>query len=160
MYNSTCIIGYLTSTWVEHMFWSSWYIVNNGSELLSLIKWGTFLLQSCFSHYFYLECYGVILTKLIMKFLIQIQCQIHLSFLVIRSWGAYFDNWFLCSIHVTFWSSCGYKYTKKAGRKYPDRRADSCKHSSVNRMAAGSRLSWCIMDFFSCLQLFKHTVLT
>jgi len=30
----------------------------------------------------------------------------------------------------------------------------------VNWMAAGSRLSWCIMDFFSCLQLFKHTVLT
>ena len=30
---------------------------------------------------------------------------------------------------------------------------------NVNWMAAGSRLSWCIMDFFSCLQLFKHTVL-
>ena len=27
------------------------------------------------------------------------------------------------------------------------------------RMAAGSRLSWCIMDFFSRLQLFNHTVL-
>ena len=43
---------------------------------------------------------------------------------------------------------------------YSDRLADFCKRSSVNRMAAGSRLSWCIMDFFSCLQLFKHTVLT
>jgi len=43
---------------------------------------------------------------------------------------------------------------------YPDRLADSCKRSSVNRMAAGSRLSWCNMDFFSCLQLFKHTALT
>ena len=52
------------------------------------------------------------------------------------------------------------KYMKKAGRKYPDRLADSCKRSSVNRMAAGSRLSSCILDFFSCLQLFKHTVLT
>ena len=48
---------------------------------------------------------------------------------------------------------------KKAVRKYPDRLADSCKHLSVNWMAVGSRLSWCIMDFFSCLQLFKHTVL-
>ena len=47
---------------------------------------------------------------------------------------------------------------KKAGRKYPNHLADSCKRSSVNRMAAGSRLSWCIMDFFSSLQLFKHTV--
>ena len=28
------------------------------------------------------------------------------------------------------------------------RNADSCKRSSVNRMSAGSRLSWCIMDFF------------
>ena len=26
-------------------------------------------------------------------------------------------------------------------------------------MAAGSRLSWCIMNYFSYLQLFKHTVL-
>ena len=33
-------------------------------------------------------------------------------------------------------------------RKYPDRLADSCKCLSVNQMAAGSRLSWCIMDFF------------
>jgi len=48
---------------------------------------------------------------------------------------------------------------KKAGRKYPDRLADSCKHLSVNQMAAGLRLSWCIIDFFSCLQLLKHTVL-
>ena len=48
---------------------------------------------------------------------------------------------------------------KKAGRKYPDHLADSCKSSSVNWMAAGSRLSWCIMIFFSCQQLFKHTVL-
>jgi len=47
---------------------------------------------------------------------------------------------------------------KKAGRKCPDRLADSCKRSSVNRMAAGSRLSWCIMDFFSYLHLFKHTL--
>jgi len=45
-------------------------------------------------------------------------------------------------------------YMKKAGRKYPDRLADSCKRLSVNQMAAGSRMSWCIMDFFSCLQLF------
>ena len=29
----------------------------------------------------------------------------------------------------------------------PDHLADSCKRSSVNRMAAGSRLSWCIVDF-------------
>ena len=48
---------------------------------------------------------------------------------------------------------------KKAGRKYLDRLSDSCKWSSVNWMAAGLRLSWCIMDYFSCLQLFKHTVL-
>ena len=54
----------------------------------------------------------------------------------------------------------GMQYMKKAGRKYPEHLADSCKRSSVNRMAAGSRLSWCIRDFFSCLQLFKHTVLT
>ena len=47
---------------------------------------------------------------------------------------------------------------QKAGSKYPDHLADSCKRSSVNWMAAGLRLSWCIMDFFSCLQLFKHTV--
>ena len=47
---------------------------------------------------------------------------------------------------------------KKAGRKYPYRLVDSCKRSSVNQIVAGSRLSWCIMDFFSCLQLFKHTV--
>jgi len=37
--------------------------------------------------------------------------------------------------------SSGYKYMKKAGRKYPDRLADPCKHLSVNRMAAGSRMS-------------------
>ena len=48
---------------------------------------------------------------------------------------------------------------KKAGRKYPDHLADYCKRSSVNQMAAGSRLSWCIMDFIPCLQLFKYTVL-
>jgi len=36
---------------------------------------------------------------------------------------------------------------------------NSCKRSSINQMAAGSRLSWCIMEFFSSLQLFKHTVL-
>ena len=47
----------------------------------------------------------------------------------------------------------------KCRRKYPDHLADSCKRSSVNRMAADLRLSWCIMDFFSCLQLFKHTFL-
>ena len=46
---------------------------------------------------------------------------------------------------------------KKAGRKYPNRLADSCRRSSVNQMAAGLGLSWCIMDFFSCLQIFKHT---
>ena len=38
--------------------------------------------------------------------------------------------------------SCGYKCMKKAERKYPDRQADSCKRSSANRIAAGSRLSW------------------
>jgi len=48
---------------------------------------------------------------------------------------------------------------KKAGIKYPDCLAYSCKRSSVNWMTADSRLSWCIMDFFSCLQLFKHIVL-
>jgi len=37
---------------------------------------------------------------------------------------------------------------KKEGRKYPDCLADSCKRLSVNQVAAGSRLSWCIMDFF------------
>ena len=37
---------------------------------------------------------------------------------------------------------------KKAGRKCPDRLADSCKCLSVNQMAAGLRLSRCIMDFF------------
>ena len=52
-----------------------------------------------------------------------------------------------------------YATLKHHWRKYPDLLADSCKRSSVNRMAAGSRLSWCIMDFFSCLQLFKRTVL-
>ena len=47
---------------------------------------------------------------------------------------------------------------KKARRKYPDRLADSCKRSSVNWMAAGSRLSWCIMDFlFIYLLALQHT---
>ena len=36
---------------------------------------------------------------------------------------------------------------EKTGRKYPDRLAGSCKHSNVNWMVSGSRLSWCIMDF-------------
>ena len=27
-----------------------------------------------------------------------------------------------------------------------------------NLLLVGSKLSWCTMDFFSCLQLFKHTV--
>ena len=42
--------------------------------------------------------------------------------------------------------SYGYKYMKIVRRKYPDCLADSCKRSSVNRMAAGSKLS---MDFSS-----------
>ena len=46
---------------------------------------------------------------------------------------------------VLFSYTCGYKYT---GRKYPDHLADFCKRLSVNRMAASSRLSWCIIDFF------------
>ena len=37
---------------------------------------------------------------------------------------------------------------KNASRKYPDCLADSCKRSSVNRMAAGSRLQVQVMDFF------------
>ena len=47
----------------------------------------------------------------------------------------------------------------KSREKYLDRLADSSKCSNINRMVAGSRLSWCIMDFISCLQLFKHTFL-
>ena len=44
---------------------------------------------------------------------------------------------------VTFQGFHGYKYMKKAGRKYPDRLADSCKCSSVNQMTAGSSgASW------------------
>jgi len=36
--------------------------------------------------------------------------------------------------------SYGYRYLKTVRRKHPDRLADSCKHSSVNQMAAGSTL--------------------
>ena len=39
-------------------------------------------------------------------------------------------------------------YMKLAGRKHPDRLADFCKRSSVNWMAAGSRLSKCSHNFF------------
>ena len=42
-------------------------------------------------------------------------------------------------------------------RKYPDCLPDSCKHSSVNRMAAGSRLPRSSHGFFFFLLLFKHT---
>ena len=45
------------------------------------------------------------------------------------------------------------------GRKHPDHLADSCKRLSINQIATGLRLSWCIMDFFSCLQLFKYTLI-
>ena len=45
---------------------------------------------------------------------------------------------------LCFWAS----YTVMHDEYYhPDHLADSCKRSSINRMAAGSRLSWCIMDF-------------
>ena len=49
--------------------------------------------------------------------------------------------------------ACGYKHMKSAGRKHPDCLTDSCKHSSVNRMAAGLRLSrynhgFCFFHFF------------
>ena len=45
---------------------------------------------------------------------------------------------------------------KKAGRKHPDPLADSCKLSSVNRMAAGLRLSrYNHGFFFSFLHLFQ-----
>ena len=46
-------------------------------------------------------------------------------------------------------------YLKKIRRKHPDRLADPCKHLSVNRMAAGSRLqvqSW----IFSSLTYFSN----
>ena len=52
----------------------------------------------------------------------------------------------------------GYRYLKNARRKYPDRLADSCKRSSVNRMAAGSRLHVQVMDFFFFRVLFKHAL--
>ena len=43
-------------------------------------------------------------------------------------------------------------------RKHPDRLADSCKRSSVNRMAAHSRLQVQVMDFFLFHLLFKHAL--
>ena len=55
-------------------------------------------------------------------------------------------------------SSYGYRYLKNARRKHPDRLADSCKRSSVNRMAAGSRLQVQVMDFFFFHLLFKHAL--
>ena len=42
----------------------------------------------------------------------------------------------------------GYKYMKIVRRKYPDCLADSCKRSSVNRMAAGLRLPRSSHGFF------------
>jgi len=47
---------------------------------------------------------------------------------------------------------------ENARRKHPDHLADSCKRSSINRMAAGSRLQVQVMDFFSFHLLFKHAL--
>ena len=41
-------------------------------------------------------------------------------------------------------------------RKYPDNLADSCKCSSVNRMAAGSRLTRSSHGFFSSFSYFSN----
>ena len=41
---------------------------------------------------------------------------------------------------------------KFVAKKHPNHLADSCKHLSVNRMAAGSRLSRCNHGFFSSFQ--------
>jgi len=50
------------------------------------------------------------------------------------------------------------RYLKNVRRKNPDCLADSCKHSSVNQMAAGSRLQAQVMDFFFFHFLFKHVL--
>jgi len=43
------------------------------------------------------------------------------------------------------------KNREKTGRKHPDRLSDSCKPSSVNLMAAGSKLSWLVHHGFFLL---------
>ena len=52
------------------------------------------------------------------------------------------------SLHQLRMNSYGYKYMKITRRKHPDRLVDSCKRSSVNRMAAGSRLPRSSHGFF------------
>ena len=52
----------------------------------------------------------------------------------------------------------GYIYMKLTRRKHPDRLADSCRRSSVNQMAAGSRPPIGPVMDFSPFSTFSNTL--